>query len=94
MNWTKKTDAEIQAFEDKNDFTGGYEFLPWLWYMKKGYLGGIALLLIIGGITAFTQAYNQNVAYVAAGFFGVALPILFSYLLKRQYNKLQKGISQ
>jgi len=98
MNWKKKTQQECDEAESRKDYTCGYEFLPWLWWMRRMYLLGFFGNLALGwfgGITSFNPN-NENpdwMGYSIIGFFGVSVPVLIGYLLRRDYKNLQKGIS-
>jgi hypothetical protein len=99
MNWKKRTQEEIDYSVDKlKDYTGGYEFFPWLWHMRKMYLVGLLGNLILGwygGISSM-DPNNENpqwMGYCIIGFFGVFAPILIGYMLRRDYKMSKKGQS-
>lgn len=99
MNWKKRTPAEVDAAVAKKDYTGGYEFWPWLFWMRKMYvLGFLGNLLLgwIGGISSFEPS-NDNpewLGYAVIGFFGVFAPTLIGYMLRRDYKEGKKGITR
>jgi len=99
MNWKKRTQAEVDAAVAARDYTGGYEWWPWLWYMRKGYLLGFFGNLILGwagGISSFAE-HNENpdwISYGVIGFFGIFAPVLIGFLLRRDYKEGKKGISR
>lgn len=96
MNWKKKTQVELDAADAKNDYTCGYEFYPWLLYMRKlyvvGFFGNMA-----AGIGDFIYSLCNDGAgtadYIILCFFGVFAPTAIAFLLRRDYKKLQKGES-
>lgn len=95
--WTKKTDAEIAEADKKRDYTCGYEFGPWLLYMRKMYvLGFLGNLLAgwIGGINVIMGNDNPLwMGFAIIGFFGVFAPILIASLLRRDYKMSKIGQS-
>lgn len=101
--WTKKTQEEIDKAVKNRDYTGGYEFWPWLWYMRKGYILGF-LGNLVGGIISFTIFFKEYLQYgfsgdtwvgLAAGcFFGVFAPFLIGFLLRRDYKDGKQGFSR
>lgn len=95
MNWRKRTAAEIDEAVDKKDYTGGYEFWPWLIYMRWSYLVGFFgnLLLGWGAFISMDSEDRDWVAYAVLGFFGIFAPTLIGYMLRRDYNMLKQGQS-
>lgn len=95
MNFKKRTKAEIDyAVDVQKDYTGGYEFWPWLIYMRKGYLLGFFLNAALG-IGCFVSGDKSDwVTWAAGGFFGLFAPGLIGYKLRQEYKDLKKGISR
>ena len=96
MDWRKKTQQEIDQIEAKTgDATGAYEFLPWLIYMRWGYLLGLLFNLSVGVYGFFTTGSGNNTDPVAwgVGIFFSAVAITISLFLRKEYKNLQKGIS-
>lgn len=97
--WTKKTEEELEIAKANNDYTDGYEFFPWLWYMRKGYLIGFfgcPIMGWVGGISSFKPS-NSNPMWLSLaiiGVFGIFAPILIGYLLRRDYKEGKKGITR
>jgi len=98
MNWKKRTKEQIDYSTDRlNDYTGGYEWWPWLWYMRKGYLLGFFGNLALGwagGISAMMDDPSDWISYAVIAFFGIFAPTLIAFLLRRDYKEGQKGISR
>jgi hypothetical protein len=97
MNWKKRTKSEIDLAVSKKDYTGGYEWWPWLWYMRKGHMLGFfgnLLLGWIGGVSAAIDEPSDWIAYAVIGFFGIFAPVTIGYLLRRDYRESKKGISR
>lgn len=97
--WSKRTKEQIKTSVNQRDFTGGYKFWPWLWYMRKGYLLGFFGNLLIGwfGGLAALNPENDNPTWLGIGvigFFGVFAPTLIGFLLRRDYKEGQKGITR
>ena len=87
MFFTKRTDLQVQQSVDNKDYTGGYKFLPWLVYMRTKFLigaGSIDLLILIASFISMEP--------IAIGII-CGLNVIYSFLLKNEYNKLKKGIS-
>ena len=87
MFFTKRTDLQVQQSKDNKDYTGGYKFLPWLVYMRTKFLIGAGTISL--GILIASIVLAEPIAIgVISG-----LIVLYSFLLKNEYNKLKKGIS-
>lgn len=93
MNWNKKTQEEIDAAVAKKDYTGGYEFLPWLIYMRWMYLVGLFGNAALGWGAFLSSDERDWITYGVLGFFGIFAPTLIGYKLRRDYKMLQKGQS-
>lgn len=95
-NWQpQKSKFEIDEAASNGDFTGGYNFLPWVWYMRRFFIAAIIIDLLIG--CKLVQTYNEYqelVTGIAAAFFGLTIPIIIITLLVREFNRKKKGISQ
>jgi hypothetical protein len=95
MNFKKRTKEEIDyAVDVQKDYTGGYEFWPWLIYMRLSYLIGLFLNAAIGLGSFITGDKSDWITWAAGGFFGVFAPALISYKLLQDYKKLKKGIGR
>jgi len=94
MNWKKRTDEEVEASVDARDYTGGYEFWPWLLYMRIGYVVPILGMFVLG--TCLIVDYESAQSYATSigfGLFFQAGAIMFSSLLRKDYKKLKVGDS-
>jgi hypothetical protein len=94
--WKKRTNDEIETSVRAGDYTGGYEFWPWLFYMRKMYVVGFFANLSsgwIGGLSMVTSDPSEWVGYGVIGFFGVLAPILIAYMLRKDYAMSKKGKS-
>jgi len=94
MNWRKRTEKEIEESIKKKDYTGGYEFLPWLWYMRRMYVVGFFGNLA-AGIYGFVSFFQEG-DWVSLGvgiFFGLFAAPLIAYMLIKDYNESKKGNS-
>ena len=99
MNWKKKTNAEIdQIVATTNDSTAGYEWAPWLWYMRKMHVLGFLMNVLVGFIGGFSNTdggTNMDLAsYVIIGLFGIAIPTLIALLVRRDYKEGKLGKSR
>jgi len=100
MNFKKRTKEEIDEAVKNGDYTGGYSWWPWLWYMRKmyvvGFLGNLA-----GGIAGFVT-YFQDGGFVSGDpvglgvgiFFGVLAAPLIGFLIRRDFKESKKGITR
>ncbi len=95
MNWKKRTEAEIDESVAKKDYTGGYEWWPWLWYMRKMYVLGFLVNLSFGiaGFTIFTQD-SEWTSFGIGCFFGLFTSPLIGFLIRRDFKESKKGISR
>jgi hypothetical protein len=94
--WQKqKSKSEIDEAVSNRDLTGGYNFLPWLWYMRKFLVIVIMLDLFIGYKLFKTyNEYQETITGLSAIFFGLIGPAAIMTLLVREYKNKKKGISQ
>jgi len=95
MNWKKRTQAEIDYSADKlKDNTGGYEFLPWLIWMRKmyivGFLGNVAFS--VAGYKFFFE--ETDWVGLGVGIFFTLSSILIGYKIRQDYTDGKKGISR
>jgi len=95
MNFRKRTKEEVDyAVDVQKDYTGGYEFWPWLIHMRKGYLLGFFLNAAIGIGSFVTGDKGDWITWTVGGFFGVFVPGLIGYKLRQEHGELKKGISR
>lgn len=92
--WRKRTEAEIDASVRLGDYTGGYEFGPWLFWMRKMYVVGL-LGNIFGAIKGWQifATESDNVG-LAVGIFFTLSSILIGYKIRQDYTDSKKGISR
>ncbi len=91
----QRSKFEIDEAVSNGDFTGGYNFLSWVWYMRRFFIAAIIIDLLIG--CKLVQTYNEYqeiITGIAAAFFGLAIPTIITTLLVREYKRKKKGISQ
>jgi len=77
----------------KRDLTDGLKFFPWLWKYRKGHLLGLLGNLGLGW-GAFIYSYPDISGILVTAFFGTLVPILFGFLLRRDYNDAKQGFSR
>ena len=95
MNLKKRTQAEIDQANSKKDYTGGYDFLPWLIHMRlRGYVIP-SFGLLAGGIYCFFSLEDSyDVTFQKwAGVGCIIASALIQILLRREYLKLKLGIT-
>jgi hypothetical protein len=78
---------------NKQDYTDGLKFIPWLLKYRKGHLLGLFGNLILGQ-ALLISSYPDIEGVCFGSFFGILVPILIGYLLKRDYNDLKQGFSR
>jgi len=95
MDWRKRSSKQIDNSVSDGDLTGGYEFFPWLWYMRKFYVLAFFLNIFMGyQATKGYFEYEETIALIAGLFFGLAVPSIIAYLLVREHKEKKKGISR
>ena len=95
MNWTKRTKEQIDDAVDAGDYTGGYEFLPWMLYMRTRLVAVILFNFVVEWFC--WQDYLSGGAIdllVCAIFFGWVVPGVIVGLSLNEFKKKKKGISQ
>lgn len=92
--WRKRTEAEIDASVKLGDYTGGYEFGPWLFWMRKMYVVGLLgnMLISIKGWQIFSEE-SDNVG-LALGIFFTLSSLLIAYKIRQDYTDSKKGVSK
>jgi hypothetical protein len=95
MDWKKRTQQEINQALEKKDLTGGYEFLPWVWYMRKFMALAFFLNGFMGwqGYKAYLE-YGEAIALIATFFFGICVTSFIGFMLYREHRDKKKGISR
>lgn len=91
MNFRKKTKEECDLAQALGDYTNGYEFLPWLYRMRPMHTLGFLGNIFIGIMSIVTSEYIDVLTIVIGTFFGVLVPSLIMFLLRREYKQLQRG---
>ena len=85
MNFKKRSASEIEESEKNRDYTGGYEYLPWLLYMRISQVIPM-LVMFLGGSYYATQEGTFGL-----GVSGIFVSLLIKFMLRRDYTSLQKG---
>lgn len=96
MDWRKRTKDEIDEAVSKGDFTGGYDWWPWFWHMRKWYLLGFAMNFLfgwIGGVSTAISEPSDPISYLFIAAFGVVIPILIGSFLRKDFKLGKRGIS-
>ncbi len=91
----RKTSQEIDKASLSGDLTGGYNFVSWLIYLRPLYLLASILGLCVG--IAIFNVYldlKEVVSLIASLYFGVAMPVIIIYLLKKEFSRKKQGKSQ
>lgn len=95
MNWSKRTPQQIDDAVESGDYTGGYEFLPWMWYMRRR----LVIIILFDFVVEFfcwkDYRVSGDVSLLLFGiFFGWVVPGIILGLSWREFTKKKKGISQ
>ncbi len=91
MNFRRRTQAEIDESVKNDDCTGGYEFFPWLLWMRPMYVVGMLGNFIAGLCMLRIGIIDCDwIGYVAGSFFAGA-GILICFLLIRDYRESKVG---
>lgn len=94
MSWKKKSDEEVDAAVTAGDYTGGYDFWPWLLYMRISYILPILGLFAMGSyLIVNNQDGYSPAASMGLGIFFSLGGVLFCYKLIKEYGQLKKGQS-
>jgi hypothetical protein len=92
MNFRKRTKEEVDyAVDVKKDFTGGYEFMPWLLWMRPMYVVGMFGNLAFGIAGWKIGIVEQDPIGFAVGGFFTAASILIFFLLRRDFKEGKQG---
>lgn len=95
MNLKKRTVEELRDAVTRKDYTGGYDFIPWLIWIEN-----IKAITIIGLFIAslgcfFSLGASYNVVVqLCVGIGAFAASIFLGYLTVKQYKDLKNGISK
>lgn len=94
MNWKKRSNEEIEKSIKSGDLTGGYDFLPWVVYMRLYFVIAIILNIFIG--YKLLQNINDSslVSIIFGIFLGIGVPFLIMVLLTKEFKRKKKGLSQ
>jgi ABC-type multidrug transport system fused ATPase/permease subunit len=85
----RRTDEQIRhSVEVDKDFTGGYDFLPWLIFMRTYF----TLFVVLFTITVLTYIIYSSSWVVLC--FILPLFATISFLVKNEFNKDKKGIAR
>lgn|SRR5574343_26281 len=93
-DWKKKTEAEIQGAQNKNDYTNGYKFGPWLIWMRKFYIIGILLSLLFGISGWYYFLTETDWVGLGVGVFFTLTVSLLCYKINQDYTDSKKGASR
>lgn len=91
----KRTYIEVQEATRNGDYTGGYNFFPWLIHMRKFMVFAFFLNIFFGykALEGYFDNGLEIVTLLVSLFFGVAVPSLIAVLLLREYKEKKQGIS-
>jgi hypothetical protein len=92
--WRKRTEEEIEASFKIKDYTGGYEFGPWLLWMRKWYV-----IILLGNMFFAYKGWEifskeSDKIGIAVGIFFTISSLLISYKIRQDYTNGKKGVSR
>lgn len=94
MNLKKRTKEQLDEAVKQGDFTGGYQFLPWLIWVEIIKLLASILLPIAGiGCFIFQKGTYDLQFQIITGFCLIIAGIFVFLWTKRQYNQQKNGKS-
>ena len=82
----KRSEEEVNLSVKNKDYTGGYDFINWLLFMRRYYL----LYTLGAGIIMYMALREESYGFV--GFFLVIYSI-FAFCAVRDYKRSKKGLS-
>lgn len=94
MNFKKRTKEQLDKAVKQGDFTGGYQFLPWLIWVETIKLLASILLPIAGTCLFVFQKESYDLRFqIIAGFCLIIAGIFVFLATKRQYKQQKNGQS-
>lgn len=90
-----RTQQQIDDAVKNGDYTGGYSWWPWLFFMRTTMLISI-LGSLTGGAYIITKCQDGNAGptiSIVVGSFFILIFVGAIYKLRSEYNNLKKGIS-
>ena len=95
MNWSKRTREQIDDAVESGDYTGGYEFLPWMLYMRTRLVIIILFNFVVEWFCWQDYLRGGVIDMLICGvFFGWVIPGVIVGLSLNEFKKKKKGISQ
>jgi len=94
MNWKKRSNEEIEKSVQSGDLTGGYDFLPWVVYMRLYFVIAILADIFIGYKLLQNIRESSLVSIIFGIFLGIGVPFLIMALLTKEFKRKKKGLSQ
>lgn len=94
VKWRKRTKSEINKSVESGDYTGGYQFLPWLLWMRSMYVIGLFLNIFaaFSGWKLYSEQ-SDTIGWIIGLFFTLS-SLLISYKIRQDYNDGKGGISR
>lgn len=77
----------------RKDYTNGLKFIPWLWDRRKGHLLGLFGNMGLG-LGLLISSFPDVGGIIFGSFFGIIVPIIIGFALKRDYNDAKQGFSR
>lgn len=90
-----RTKQQIDDAVKNGDYTGGYSWWPWLFFMRSIMLLSITGSLVMGSylIIDCQNGYQGPGVSIGCGSFFVLVFVLAMYKLRIEYGQLKKGQS-
>lgn len=96
MIFLKRTPEQIQKSKAEKDFTGGYNFLPWLYFEEKIKALAIIVFFVLSIMLpmpfCIQNSFNPLFQYITSPIC-MATSLFIYYKTKKQYKQMKNGIS-
>lgn len=94
-NLKKRTRLEIDLSTRSGDYTGGYDFIPWLLHMRRVPTFAMFFNMFLGvlALKAYPENGHEIVTLIVGLIWSIGIPALIFFLLRKEFKEKKKGIS-
>ena len=96
MVFKKRTLNQQAESVNNGDYTGGYDYIPWIWFEKEGRTKAILATILFGvGVVlecSLASSFSPT-AQIIAGIGAMCGGIFLHLWTYRQFKQMKKGIS-
>ncbi len=93
MAFKKRTKEQEDSAIANGDFTGGYEFWPWLIFKRKYWLVIVPTLFLFSFGILDDSYENGDLVNRTSGIIGIIMGIFLMVRIEIEFKKLKKGDS-